>query len=250
MSIDPKEIAELRARCATEQEAGWQTCASIRIDTLLALLDEVERMRDQRDAALDMSASEADYHRLVKGERDAERAAASALRLENEELREKVRAFEEQGSVKIESLLVPQDVVMDAVRDPRRQRKAKTLAGDWPMHADLLPDEEVDPAVYVARVAIDAFNEADQESLTSHQRSRAALEFLRTIRNIKGPFAVFGAENMLWPQYGTPSDFAFKMEEKWTPWAAEQASRLLSMYKPSDMPLTWRHWQKLAKAKK
>lgn len=45
-------IAELREKCRKEQEAGWQTCASVRIDTLLELLDELEELRGDRAAVV------------------------------------------------------------------------------------------------------------------------------------------------------------------------------------------------------
>jgi hypothetical protein len=47
-----EQIAELREKCRKESEAGWQTCASVGIDTLLALLDELENLRRERAAVV------------------------------------------------------------------------------------------------------------------------------------------------------------------------------------------------------
>jgi hypothetical protein len=45
MSLD---LDAIKARCSQEAANGWQTCASIRIDTLLELVAEIERLRAQR----------------------------------------------------------------------------------------------------------------------------------------------------------------------------------------------------------
>lgn len=41
------DLDALKARCAQEAAAGWQTCASVRIDTLLEIIEEVEILREE-----------------------------------------------------------------------------------------------------------------------------------------------------------------------------------------------------------
>lgn len=43
------DLDAIKARCAQEAAAGWQTCASVRIDTLLEIIEEVEILREERD---------------------------------------------------------------------------------------------------------------------------------------------------------------------------------------------------------
>jgi hypothetical protein len=45
------DLDAIKARCAQEAASGWQTCASVRIDTLLEIVQEVETLREWLDEA-------------------------------------------------------------------------------------------------------------------------------------------------------------------------------------------------------
>jgi hypothetical protein len=102
-------------------------------------------------------------------------------------------------------------------------------------------------AVFAARVAIAAFNLAEcEQELSGHQASWASLEFLRVVRDIKGPFAILEAKRMMWPQYASPVGYAREMETSWARWAAEEAKRLLSEEGDAVGASVREHWRKLA----
>lgn len=96
--------------------------------------------------------------------------------------------------------------------------------------------------------AVATFNYmAKQLEVTGFQVSCADLDILRRTRRLKGPFAIIDGTDLLYPQY----DFLNKTRElanKWRPWAAEEAAKLLKDYKSAD-PTVIAHWQWLAAQK-
>ena len=105
-------------------------------------------------------------------------------------------------------------------------------------------------AVYAMSLAATAaFNfVANRIGVTGFQESCADLDIIRRTRHIDGPFAIFEAMDMLYPQY----DLKTRLDElttEWTPWAAEQVvKRLKDMEENKDAvhPLVLAHWKALA----
>lgn len=91
-----------------------------------------------------------------------------------------------------------------------------------------------------------AFNYvADKLGVTGFQASCADLDILRRTRCWNGPFIVLTGDKMLYPQYDLMGELTEAMKE-WTPWAAEQAKKLLAEKDHICHPKVRKHWKKLA----
>jgi hypothetical protein len=104
--------------------------------------------------------------------------------------------------------------------------------------------------VYAMSIAaMAAYNFMGHElGTTGFQAGCANLDFLRRIRNIKGPFAIFDAHDMLYPQYEIRDKFEKNMNE-WLPWAKAEAAKLLAANNQVH-PDVKAHWEYLAKGGK
>lgn len=97
------------------------------------------------------------------------------------------------------------------------------------------------------KAALAAFNyAAHRNGCTGFQGGWASMQFLKHARNIKGPFAILDAEQMLYPQYDLPGKVEGWFEE-WHEWLSEEARRLLAE-RDRDMVAStvWEHWVALA----
>lgn len=103
-------------------------------------------------------------------------------------------------------------------------------------------------AAFARDVATAAFNyAAHRQGLTGFQASWAVLAFTKEALNIKGPLAIIDADQMLYPQYPTPSEKAREYEERWRPALADMAEQKLAEHNKKDVaPAVWEHWRKLA----
>lgn len=82
---------------------------------------------------------------------------------------------------------------------------------------------------------------------TGFQASCAGLCFIRTTRNIKGPFRLTTVDNALYPQYNLHGEFLDFMEsESARQWIADEARRLLITKCDIASPDVIDHWRKLA----
>lgn len=110
-------------------------------------------------------------------------------------------------------------------------------------------DHDYGTCVYAMSLsATAAFNYiANTLGVTGFQASCADLDILRRTRRMKGPFAIINADHMLYPQYDFPNK-SRELVDKWRPWAAEQAIKLLEEHKDAD-PTVYNHWQWLAAQK-
>jgi hypothetical protein len=94
--------------------------------------------------------------------------------------------------------------------------------------------------------AVKAFNyAASQCGLTGFQASWAALRFYGEVMGIKGPFAVFKAEDLLYPQYDLPGRFAEWMSsDEMRTWLADEAQKKIDE-SPGAIASVVAHWVNL-----
>ena len=79
---------------------------------------------------------------------------------------------------------------------------------------------------------------------TGFQASCADLDFVRRNRLLKGPFALYKGEDMLFPQYDIEAQVRETLAE-WKPWAKEEAAKKLAEVDHAH-PDVIDHWQRLA----
>jgi hypothetical protein len=85
--------------------------------------------------------------------------------------------------------------------------------------------------------------------ITGFQAGCADLDIIRRTRNMDCPFAIFSANDMLYPQYDLPKKLQDLLMQ-WTPWAAEQAKRLYDERDEFVHPDVLERWKKLAESTK
>lgn len=111
-----------------------------------------------------------------------------------------------------------------------------------------MPGHDYGTCVYAMSLAATAaFNYvAGQLGVTGFQASCADLDIVRRTRLLKGPFILLKGEDMLFPQYSLQERLQEAVAE-WTPWAAEEAKKLLAETR-ADMahPNVIEHWKRLA----
>lgn len=100
------------------------------------------------------------------------------------------------------------------------------------------------------KAALVAFNYASYlNGATGFQESWAELTFLQKSRRIKCPFAIWKAEDLLYPQYDLRGRFEEWIDSPDTrDWLRSEAKILLAE-KDKDYvsPSVWAHWEMLAK---
>ena len=87
---------------------------------------------------------------------------------------------------------------------------------------------------------------AHKLGVTGFQASCADMDIIRRTRGMKGPFAIIDGNDMLYPQYDIPGKVN-EMLEKWMPWAAGEAKKMLAERSEYASPGVVAHWEFLAK---
>lgn len=103
--------------------------------------------------------------------------------------------------------------------------------------------------VYAMSIAAEAtFNYvASVLGCTGFQASCADLDLVRRTRGIEGPFAIFKADNLCYPQYDLPAKFREWMEgEDTAKWVAEECQRMLDEASGVEAPSVVEHWREKA----
>lgn len=98
----------------------------------------------------------------------------------------------------------------------------------------------------MSMAATAAFNYvARRLGVTGFQASCADLDVLRRTRRIKGPFMLVDSNEMLYPQDNIERDVREAMN-RWLPWAAGEARKLLAARSENTSPNVIKHWKMLA----
>lgn len=88
---------------------------------------------------------------------------------------------------------------------------------------------------------------ASQLRVSVFQANGADLDILRRTRRINGPFMLIKGIDMLYPQYDLGANLKEAIAE-WSPWAADEARKLLESNSTTAHPDVVAHWRKLAEA--
>lgn len=98
----------------------------------------------------------------------------------------------------------------------------------------------------VANVAIAAFNYgASSQGITGFQAGWASMQFLKTVKGIKGPFGIIDGEKFLFPQYD-PVGQVIEWEKEWKPYLKQIAEEKLKEDWPHVHPDVKRRWEEYA----
>ncbi len=147
-------------------------------------------------------------------------------------------------------------VMRETARSEKEMREAKDV---WPYtekqlleYIQSLTDRKHDygTCVYaLSLAAMAAFNfVAHKLGVTGFQSSCADLDFLRRTRNLRGPFMIVKADDMLYPQHDSPIKKVGQPMADWRPWLRKEAKKMLVTH-DGAAPGVIAHWKKLAASK-
>lgn len=111
-------------------------------------------------------------------------------------------------------------------------------------------EHEYGTAVYAMSLAATAAYNfvASKLGVTGAMAGLAALDTLRRIKHIDGPFMVVKGQDMLYPQCWPEQKF-YKVLDEWMPWASAEAGKLLEEHAKTGFahvhPNVLQHWKTL-----
>lgn len=122
---------------------------------------------------------------------------------------------------------------------------------EWVKHGEEPADGYSRAGEAAALIAEAAFNwYAKAEGITGFQAGWAVMRFVGVEQGFKGPFGILKSDDMLYPQYESPTAKARQWEAEWraSDWLRDEARRLILEHPRGKnvAARVWEHWHKLA----